>query len=114
MGYTLNFSGGVERLKDQISIPRRRKGLSFRYRFQTGYGTHPASYWRLPGILSSGRRRPKGESDFSPPSWTEAKNARSSISTPQQFPWNDVGGCIQKFPDWPPGARTANGTALCH
>jgi len=23
-------------------------------------------------------------------------------------------GCIQKFPDWPPGARTANGTALCH
>jgi hypothetical protein len=25
-----------------------------------------------------------------------------------------VRGCIQKFPDWPPGARTANGTALCH
>jgi hypothetical protein len=23
-------------------------------------------------------------------------------------------GCIQKFPDWPRGARTANGTALCH
>jgi hypothetical protein len=23
-------------------------------------------------------------------------------------------GCIQKFSDWPPGARTANGTALCH
>jgi hypothetical protein len=23
-------------------------------------------------------------------------------------------GCIQKFPDWPPGARAANGTALCH
>jgi len=22
--------------------------------------------------------------------------------------------CIQKFPDWPPGARTANGTVLCH
>jgi len=22
--------------------------------------------------------------------------------------------CIQKFPDWPPGARTANGTAFCH
>jgi hypothetical protein len=22
--------------------------------------------------------------------------------------------CIQKFPEWPPGARTANGTALCH
>jgi hypothetical protein len=25
-----------------------------------------------------------------------------------------MGGCIQKFLDWPPGARTANGTALCH
>jgi hypothetical protein len=24
-----------------------------------------------------------------------------------------IRGCIQKFPDWPPGARTANGTALC-
>jgi hypothetical protein len=23
-------------------------------------------------------------------------------------------GCIQKFPDWPPGARSANGKALCH
>jgi hypothetical protein len=25
-----------------------------------------------------------------------------------------IRGCIQKFPDWPPGARTANGTALRH
>jgi hypothetical protein len=25
-----------------------------------------------------------------------------------------IRGCIQKFPDWPPGARPANGTALCH
>jgi hypothetical protein len=22
--------------------------------------------------------------------------------------------CLHKFPDWPPGTRTANGTALCH
>jgi hypothetical protein len=27
---------------------------------------------------------------------------------------NELQECIQKFPDWPPGARTANGTALCH
>jgi hypothetical protein len=26
----------------------------------------------------------------------------------------DLRGCIEKFPDWPPGARTAKGTALCH
>jgi hypothetical protein len=25
-----------------------------------------------------------------------------------------IRGCIQKFQDWPPGARTANGTVLCH
>jgi len=25
-----------------------------------------------------------------------------------------IRGCIHKFPDWPPGAITANGTALCH
>jgi hypothetical protein len=25
-----------------------------------------------------------------------------------------VRDCIQKFPNWPPGARTANGTAICH
>jgi len=25
-----------------------------------------------------------------------------------------VRGCIQKFPDWPPQARPANGTDLCH
>jgi hypothetical protein len=26
----------------------------------------------------------------------------------------NIGGCIQKVPDWPLGARTANHTALCH
>jgi hypothetical protein len=25
-----------------------------------------------------------------------------------------VRGSIKKFPDWPHGARSANGTALCH
>jgi hypothetical protein len=25
-----------------------------------------------------------------------------------------VRGCIQKFSDWSPEARTASGTALCH
>jgi hypothetical protein len=25
-----------------------------------------------------------------------------------------IRGSIQKLPDWPPGARTANDTALCH
>jgi hypothetical protein len=30
------------------------------------------------------------------------------------FVLSNIRGCIQKFPDWPPGARTANVTALCH
>jgi hypothetical protein len=37
----------------------------------------------------------------------------SSVCSPLQLP-AFLGGCIQKFPDWPPGARTANGTAFCH
>jgi hypothetical protein len=27
---------------------------------------------------------------------------------------SQVRGCIQKFPDWPLGARTADSTAFCH
>jgi hypothetical protein len=29
-------------------------------------------------------------------------------------PWKHIRICIQKLPDWPPGARTANGTTHCH
>jgi hypothetical protein len=36
----------------------------------------------------------------------------SAIPKQRQLPL--LRGCIQKFPDWPPGARTVNGTALCH
>jgi hypothetical protein len=31
-----------------------------------------------------------------------------------KFQVSDIRGCVQKFPDWPPGERTANGIALCH
>jgi hypothetical protein len=26
----------------------------------------------------------------------------------------EITRCIQKIPDWPPGAKTANDTAVCH
>jgi len=26
----------------------------------------------------------------------------------------NIGGCIQKYLNWPPGVRTPNCTALCH
>jgi hypothetical protein len=29
-------------------------------------------------------------------------------------PVEEYEGITRSFPDWPPGARTANGTALCH
>jgi hypothetical protein len=55
--------------------------------------------------------------------WPESKGNRRMfmrISEHTSFVWPDmygpchIRGCIQKFPDWPPGARAANGTALCH
>jgi hypothetical protein len=39
---------------------------------------------------------------------------RSSMYKNVHFLGPDVRGCIRKFPDWPPGARTVNDTALCH
>jgi hypothetical protein len=52
--------------------------------------------------LSLGVKRLKREADHSPPFSAEVKECV------------DARGCNQKFPDWLPGARTANGTALCH
>jgi len=36
----------------------------------------------------------------------------ASMSLNRLLQW--IRGCIQKFPDWPPGTRTTNGTAFCH
>jgi hypothetical protein len=43
------------------------------------------------------------------------KSTRSSQEDVALYTLNcDIRGCIQKFSDWPRGARTANGTAACH
>jgi hypothetical protein len=39
-------------------------------------------------------------------------SSRKSNFTTRKTSLNKIGGCIQKFPDWPPGARTANATAF--
>jgi hypothetical protein len=36
------------------------------------------------------------------------------MDTLPKSPNDLIGGCIHKFPDWPPGARTASGIDLCH
>jgi hypothetical protein len=63
-------------------------------------------------------------------SWTLVNDAKQNVSSSRGLQevgkgvvsriWSGrstaahIRGCIQKFPNWPPGARTANGTALCH
>jgi hypothetical protein len=66
------------------------------------------------------------EANLSPPPGAEVKNAWGCTTTISTTccslnrgyvftAWYSViRGCIKKFPDWPPGATTANGTALCH
>jgi hypothetical protein len=43
---------------------------------------------------------------------TNAYKATQIILILYAFSHGHVGECIQKFPDWPPGARTANCTAV--
>jgi hypothetical protein len=117
------------------------KNHSLLLRVQNCSGSHPAPYPTVIGVSSLGVKRPRGEADHSHSSTAEVKNAWSSTSTPQYvfMTWflikeahlhgvvlnigqlylflylrASVRMCTQKFPDWPPGARTANGTALCH
>jgi len=86
--------------------------------------TQPPIQWVL-GALSLEVKRPGREADHS--LVPRSKNEWSYTSTPQyvfiawclvkhrdNFTFNFIRGCIQKFPDWPPGARTANGTILYH
>jgi hypothetical protein len=44
-----------------------------RHRLQTGSGAHPTSYTMGTGALSLGIKRPRRESDHSPPSSAEVK-----------------------------------------
>jgi hypothetical protein len=42
------------------------------------------------------------------------RNTLSGLSISESVSQHRVRVCIQKFPEWSPGARTANGTDLCH
>jgi hypothetical protein len=45
-------------------------------------------------------------------SWTQGNKPETPFNFRYVRP--QTRRCIQKLPDWPPGATTANGTALCH
>jgi hypothetical protein len=61
-------------------------------------GTKISGYWRHPKKKKCDETVPILGSSVQPATWF----------------WHDIRRCIQKFPEWPPGVRTANGTALCH
>jgi hypothetical protein len=73
------------------------------------------------GLQSLGLKRLECEADRLV-SRLRMRDALSTLHPPphvthkhgSSFAFTVVRGCIQKFPDWPPGAKTANGTALCH
>jgi hypothetical protein len=94
----------------------------------------PPIQW-VSATLSPVIKRPERDANHSRPSSAEVKYAWSYISTPSYtfMTWCLIKdkdnftflqyepctlyllrGCSQKFPDWPPGTRTANGTALWH
>jgi hypothetical protein len=58
------------------------ENFSLHHRVQTGFGAHPASYPMGTGALSLGVKRLGRETDHSPPSSVEVKNARSYTSIP--------------------------------
>jgi hypothetical protein len=51
---------------------------------------------------------------YRPPTFHQLDSYSQINSRKHRCPWSQTWRCIQKFPDWLPGARTANGTALCH
>jgi hypothetical protein len=66
-------------------------------------GAHPASY-----VVGSRGSFPGGKAAGA---WSWPLTSSAEVKECVELA---IRGCIQKFLDWPPGARTANGTALCH
>jgi hypothetical protein len=93
--------------------------------------TQPSIHYAS-NAISPGVKQPVREGDHKPPPSAEVKNAWSYSSSSSSsllilmawslikhtdssnFHFTTIQEFIQKFQDWQPGARTANGTALCH
>jgi hypothetical protein len=77
LGYWLDDRGS------SVRFPAEAGNFSLHHSVQTGSEAHPASYPMGTTGSFPGDKRPGRESDHSPLSSTEVKNARSYTSTPQ-------------------------------
>jgi hypothetical protein len=76
LGYGLDDQGS------RVRIPAGPGNFSLHHRVQNGSGAHPASYRMGTRGFFLGVKRPARETDHSPPSSAEVKNAWSCTSTP--------------------------------
>jgi hypothetical protein len=67
----------------RVRFPAGARNLSLHHRVQTSSRAHSAPIEWVPGALSLGVKRPRGEAEHSPPSSAEVKNAWSYNFTPQ-------------------------------
>jgi hypothetical protein len=74
---------GLDDRGSRVRLPEGAGNFSLHHRVQNGSGAHPASYQIGTGGFFPGVKRPGRESDHSPPSTAEVKNAWSYASTPQ-------------------------------
>jgi hypothetical protein len=135
LGYGLDDRGSKVRFPAETGI------FSLHHSVQNGSGAHPASYpvntrgsfpggkaagaWSWPRTSISCRGQRMGGAVSSLPqypfmAWCSVKGQeqllllRVVIGLSSLSHWTETRGFIQKFPDWSPGARIANGTAPCH
>jgi len=69
-------------LEEQVSIPRRSADFSLTNTSTSNVNPIRPPIQKIPGALSSRKKRPERETDLSLPSHAEVKNAWSHISTP--------------------------------
>jgi hypothetical protein len=117
-------------VSDQVyAPPTYPQGKSLRYPFdrrlggpqnRSGHGVEERNFQPPAGIEHRSSDRPARSQSlyrlsYPGPHWKCNSYIRNGIITLDARRISSyVRRCIQKFPDWPPGARTASGTALCH
>jgi hypothetical protein len=119
------YSAGLWAGWSGIRIPVGLGIFLFTTASRPALGTTQSSNQWVPGALFLGVKRPGCETDHPPPPCAIPPLPNTPHCCGAQLKHRDnftitihqrtiTGGFIQKFPDWPPGTRTANVTDLCH